>query len=421
VGPPFSLEPGWRIALEHLEEKERGLAEACREDEQRYAGLIDIENHLKLAQTRLAIALVLMDAIRGTEEESSFRPLHDSAARRAREALGTLEDLRALNVSEDQRSMVTEHADYLEAMRLLEQLFLEGGGALLEDVEHDRARERTVRDAVVRAIRKYVDPDDRYRPVLEPDDARHPAARALARLLGFLFPSLVAPAGDSSGCGIGEDEETIVVSDRMRMPLSQAILYMESELLPALGRQLEDNPGDAAVQMRILGIRRQLAQFRRMRFTPRSTPVVLEKGFYTEWIAGYTPQGELLVNVMLPVTYRTGTNVSRVQELAIGEIVRSLAGRGVCASLDESYDELRAMGSGMRGSSRFPSLRLNIEHGFSALKQDFPHLRALESREEFGRLLEAATRGGRKALEQGVRSLQNGRPARPVPTPFLPE
>jgi len=292
---------------------------------------------------------------------------------------------------------------------------------LLEPVARDRTREKAVRNAVVHAIGKYVEPDDRYQPVIAPELPTAPLRRAILRLVGFLFPTLSGEGGGDTSCGIEEDEEGIVVSDRMRMPLSQAILYMESELLPDLARQLRENPGDPAIQLRIQGLRRQFEQFRRMRFIPRSTPVVLEKGFYTEWIGGYTPEGELLVNVMLPVTYRTGTNVSRVQDLAIGELVRRLAGRGVCRKLDEEYEYLRSMRSGTRGSTRFPSLHLNVGRGFSALKRDFPHLRALENREQFQKLLELAAAGGRRALERGVRGLEYGRPAGPLLTSSLIE
>ena len=421
MGQSFSLEPGWRVALRHLEEKEQELARSCREGEERYSGLVDLESRLKLVQTRLGMCLIMMDVMAETEDHSAHHRLFVSASRRARDAVTSLEEIRGLNISEDQRHLLTDDPDYAEAVRLLEELVLEGGAVLLESLERDRAKERAIREAVVESVAKYAEPDDRYEPIFAPRNSSRRLPRSVRTILGFLFPTLLA--GDTGGppYGIEEEEERLVVSERMRMPLSQAILYTESELLPQLRRLNEEQPGDGELQKKLEDLELQLEQFLKLKFIPRSTPVLLEKGFYTEWYAGYTPDGELLVNVALPVTYRSGTNVSRMQELALGELVRRLAGRGICRRLDEEYAYRKSLQSGIRGNSRFPSIGLDMTRSFSALKRDYPHLAALENREDFGRLLALASRGGRKALQAGVRRLlgtEARRPRRPG-VPFL--
>ena len=399
----FSLEPGWRVALRHLVERERELERRCRHAEERYSGLVELEPRLRLVQTRLAVALVLLDAAADSADEPTRRQLRHAASRRARSAYSDLEELRALNISEDQRHLLHEDPDYLEAVKMLEQLVLEGGAGLIRPDERDGERERAIRDAVVDAVEKYAEPDDRYEPIMGRREPRRALPRGLHRLFRLLFPTFVEHGPRE--LGIGEEEERLVVSERMRMPLSQAILYTRDELMPRLRKLLDEHPGDEEAQERLRELELQLERFMKLKFIPRSTPVVLEKGFYTEWYAGYTPEGELLVNVALPVTFRSGTNVSRMQGLVLGELARRLAGRGICRELDEQYGSLRSLKSGTRGSSRFPSLRLDTARGFAALKREFPHLGALEGREEFSRLLEAARRGGRKALQSGVRRL----------------
>ena len=403
----YSLEPGWKVALAHLEEKERGLERACLADELRHGGLVDLESRLRLCQTRLAICLIMLEAMASNRKTGAHRRLYTAAARRARDAVREMEEVRDLNVSEDQKSQVTGHADYQEALRLLGELMAEGGGVLLEPLVTDPRRDKAVLRAVAGALRKYAHPDDVYAPFLgAPDPDRRSFLRSLVT---FLFPTLTAEHGDGTRCGIEEADEGLSVSGRLRMPLRQAIHYTERHLLPSLRRTLAEYPGEPQVQDRVLALERQLGQLKRLRFTPRSTPVVLEKGFHTEWISNYTPDGELLVSVVLPVTGRTGTNLGRTQELAFAEVVRRLAGRGVCRRLDEQYRFLRSVASGLRGNSRLPSSRLDTTRAFGALKRDFPSLDALESPQVFRRLVMLARRRDRKALERGVRRILSGR------------
>ena len=142
-----------------------------------------------------------------------------------------------------------------------------------------------------------------------------------------------------------------------------------------------------------------------MRFIPRSTPIVVEHGFYTQWLTGYTAEGEALVSVPLRVTYRSGTNLDRAQELIKDEIARQAAGRGICADLDAAYYYLRSLESGIRGSSRTPGLRLNVKRGFRSLKQAAPALARLEDRAELRRLLALVANSSRGHAEREIAAL----------------
>jgi hypothetical protein len=192
---------------------------------------------------------------------------------------------------------------------------------------------------------------------------------------------------------------------------------MENELLPELRSRLASTPGDTRLQQEIAGVERQAEEYRKMRFFPRSTPVLLEKDFYTQGMTFYTPDGELLVPIPLPVTMRSGTNLDRRMELVRADLVRRLAGRGLCPELDHEYARLKSLESGTRGSSRTASLKLDARSGFLALKQTFPSLARLEDKQGFLELEGAAVRGSLGASERRVSALlsadRSRRPGRP--------
>jgi hypothetical protein len=67
----------------------------------------------------------------------------------------------------------------------------------------------------------------------------------------------------------------------------------------------------------------------------------------------------MLVTVDVPTSFGSGSNLDRMRELVIGEIVRNVAGKEICPELDREYRYLRQLQSGMRGSSRIPSFKLD--------------------------------------------------------------
>ena len=106
------------------------------------------------------------------------------------------------------------------------------------------------------------------------------------------------------------------------------------------------------------------------------------------------------MTVSLPVTFKSGTNLERVQELVQSEITRKLAGKGISSALDEDYAYLKGLESGRRGSSRTPSFRINAAKGFRILKSIYPFLKLLEDKKTFRKLITLVSQGGRKSSQK---------------------
>jgi hypothetical protein len=274
-----------------------------------------------------------------------------------------------------------------------------GGGGFLEARQADARARRILSRTMVASIRKFTGIDDRYRP-LDLDDYPPFVRKALL----YLFPVMVRENPEQPPYGIEEGQEVTSSSPRMKLPLSQAIFYMENELLPELEKKLETSPGSRTLQEEIRGIRERVEDYRKLRFFPRSTPVLLEKGYYTEGITGYTADGEMLVPIPLPVTYRSGTNLDRIMEQVRMDVVRRIAGKGVSGELDREYRHLRSLESGMRGSSRTASMKIDTAWGFRVVRQEFPFLARLADKKRFEELV-SEIRNGSGSAERRVEAL----------------
>ena len=390
------LEEKWAIAVRELEAREAVLERERQKRAETYSGLKDLDLELELVKVKLRAALQLVEAIPALRENAHFQELRAKAQRKAREATGVLEDLLAENVSEDQRSLIKDSPDYMEAAELLKQLILQGGGVFFETQVEDSRKTSVVVTALTGALLKYVAPDDRYTQLFKTEELP-PFLRSLVNI----FLSTLAPEKQAQPpYGIEEGDERIYQSDRMRMPLSQAILVMEEELLPELENSLSENRGDAELQRQIEAAQDRLRQLKELEFVPRSTPILLEKDFYTDWFSGYNADGEMLVSLDIPVQFRSGTNLERMQGLVRGELARRLAGKGVSPELDAELEYTKDLRSGMRGSSRWPSLRLNAEKAFRLLKIHYPALRVLEDKAEFKKLLAVVSKKSRKKAQE---------------------
>jgi hypothetical protein len=350
-----------------LAEEERLEAEAQAE---RFAasGLKDLDGELAIVEVKLRLALRLMEAAR--PDHALIRDKALGAARR-------LEELQEENLSEEQRGLVTAAPGYVRARELFQSFILRGGGGYLEPEEPESRKARLVAGAVVGALRKHLES---------------------------------APVG-----GIAEGEELTYSSPRMQLPLSQAIRYLETELLPELESSLAADPGNAELQARIRDARSRLANYRGLRFAPRSTPIVIEKGFYTEWWTGFSADGEMLVSIPLPVRFRSGTNLDRLRDLVRAEVVRRLAGRRVCPALDREYRFRRSLESGRAGSTRLPGFKLDTRRGFAELKGLYPGLKRIENKQELAALAELASGENRQAAVKALLGLMK----KDKPTPPL--
>lgn len=386
-----ALEGRWRSSIRDLQEKEAVLDQQVRALAADYSGLSDIDLTLDLISTRLTIAIRLIDLIPSSRDLAATEEMGEIARRAAVGGVQLLEELGAANVSLDQKELVLEAEGYAEARELFKQLLLRGGGALFDPEVENGKRAALVANTITSAIAKFVRPDDTYEVVFH-TERLPPLLRSIVRAL---FPVLAAENQADPPYGFEEGEQQISSADRIKMPLSQAIHYYEEELLPELEADLRASPGDPLLQREIERIERLVREYRQLRFVPRSTPIIMTPGFYTESITQYTADGELLVTVDLPVTFSSGTNLERLQEQVVAEVTRRLAGKGVSAELDEQYRHLKSLESGRRGSSRLPSFKLDIQAGFGALKRTFPAARYLESKSDFKRLVSMVARGKR--------------------------
>ena len=391
--------------LQVLLEREARLDGELRRLEERLSGLRDIDLVLSLAAARLAVCVEVLAT------PSLRAQWADRLSEKARSALRLVESLQAENVSEDQRGVIQADPRYAEVRQGLQQFLLAGGAGLLEpDTASARSR-RILSRVIVSAVRKFTGADDHYLPI-DPEDYPPLVRKALL----FLFPLFFREHPQPPPYGIEEGQELTYTAPRMKLPLSQAVFYLENEVIPSLQAQLADHPGDPALQEEIRRSQDRVEYLRRLRFFPRSTPVLLEHGYYTDGMTGYTADGELLVPVPLPVSFRSGTNLGRVMEQVRMEVVRRIAGRGVSREIDRQYRWLRSLESGIRGSSRTASMKLDAAWGYSVLKQEYPFLSRLSDKVKFVELAEQIRVAGGSA-ERRVDRLIQGEPAGQVPLP----
>lgn len=395
-----ALEGRWRSSLRDLREKEDYLEQQVQALGHKYSGLKDIDLTLELISTKLTIAIRVLDLVRQDAGSAAAEEMGDIAKRAAIEGVELLEALSADNVSLDQKDLILESEGYEAALDLFHHLILEGGGTFFESRVDDRKNAVFVASVITDAIRKYAPSDSNFEPAIRPE--RLPPL--LRRLVNLFFPIFFPENQTGPPMGIEEGQQVIYHSERIRMPLSQAIHYYEEELVPSLEARLRDSPGDWQLQRELERVERLIGEYKHLRFVPRSTPgstpVIVGKDFYTESITEFTADGELMVSVDLPVSYSSGTNLERMQELVQGDVARRLAGKGVCPDLDEQYRQVKSLDSGIRGSWRVPSFRLDLRAGFAALKASYPVMRRLENKTEFSRLLALVASGDGKKLQR---------------------
>jgi hypothetical protein len=388
--------------LQDLLKRESLLEKQVSEDDLRYSGLKDLDDTLALIAVKLEISNYLLGHFdpnrRSSEDQSATVEL---IRKKSTAAVAMLEQLRSLNISEDQKNLVTEARGYNDVRDQFQAFILRGGGAFLQARIDDANKVKTISRTLNESLRKFTAPDDRYAPVVKTE-----TLPAFLRRLVNLFLPVLAPEGQADPpYGIEEGEEVKLSSQRMKMPLSQGIYYLETEVLPQLNNALEQNPGNPGIQRQISLVQDRLREYKSITFRTRATPINLEKGFYTDWLSQYTTEGELLVTVPIGVTYNSGTNLDRLREIVQTEFVRRLAGKGICPALDEDYRFRKSLESGRRGSSRLPSFKIDINRGFQEIKRMYPGLAALENKQEFRKLIDVVRTRGRKRSRKLIENM----------------
>jgi hypothetical protein len=395
-----SIRDALSIESEKLLEEESRLEREMRATEEKLSGLRDIDIVLTLAGTKLSVCLQLLKRAADGRDHGAREGLEETITEKALAALRLVEGLVAENVSEDQKGIVQAAPLYARVKALLEEFLLAGGGGFLEVRQADARKRRVLSRSIVAAIHKYIGEDDRY-PPLELENYPPFVRKALL----FLFPVMIREKPEKPPYGIEEGAEATYSSRNMKLPLSQAIFYMENELIPDLQRKLAESPGSRLLQEEIQNVQERAEDYKRLRFFPRSTPVLLEKGYYSEGMTGYTADGEMLVPVPLAVSFRSGTNLDRKMELVRMDVVRRIAGRRVSAHIDTEYRRLRSLESGIRGNSRTTSMKLDAAWGYRVLRQDYPFVGRLSDKKRFEELVRIVQSGSSGVSERRIAAL----------------
>ncbi|HTP57861.1 MAG TPA: hypothetical protein VMM82_03025, partial [Spirochaetia bacterium] len=363
-------------------------------------GLKDIDLTLTLARVKLQACLAMMKSGR-SRSSGQFENLAVSIGRRAASAIRLVETLASENISEDQKGVVQASPLFSRVRGLLEEFVVAGGAGFLQPVSLNQHATDLLSRIVATSIRKYMGEDDRYPPL---DVERFPPI--IQKLLLALFPVFIRLRPQKPPYGIEEGEELTYRSPAMRLPLSQAIAYVEEELVPGLERRLAGEPGDPALQEELGKVRAHLQEYRSLRVTPRAAPVLpLARGLYTEGMTAFTQDGEILVSIPVAVSFKSGTNLDRTMELVRMDVVRRVAGRGLSPEIDREYRRLRSLESGIRGSSRTPSFKLDPSWGSWVLRRDFPFLGRLSDKKGFQELARVVRSGSLRAAQGFIAAL----------------
>lgn len=384
----------WRADSESYTRAMKELADQERAIDMAYGGLVDLDLAYELIERRLQLAVVLVRHPDGRD-----RAEKDALARKtAVEAVLRLERLVTANVSLDQRTVVRDDPRMDRIHNLLSELVFFGGASLFESHPDPRAAERLVRIAAA-ALRKHSS-RERLNASRDPD---------LEETTGT---EQVADAGRSAAGGATADElevepgeEELIFSDFMVLPISQAVLLVRDEIIPGLNARLAADPGNAELQHRLRHLERQADILEQTRFFPRARPIEIEPGLLTAAIVGFTPGGEALVRMRMPIISSTGNRLDRIRELVEAEILRDVVGSGVSPEVDREFRHAMSPASGRRGSSDDPfSATLRTDELFRTLSTRYPFLKRLHDREEMARLVDLAEHSGDRAVRAYLKS-----------------
>jgi hypothetical protein len=212
----------FRSETRRLLDEEARLDAEVRDAESRFSGLRDIDAVLSLARSRLALSLQYM---RRLAAHASALPERDelraAIAEKGLSAIRLVESLLLENISEDQKGVIEANPRFSEVKALMEEFLLAGGGAFLETRRTDTKRRRLLSRSVASSIAKYLGEDDLYHPLAL--ERFPPFVRSV---LLHLFPSMVKEHPEQPPYGIEEGAEVTYSSRAMKLPLSQAVLYL---------------------------------------------------------------------------------------------------------------------------------------------------------------------------------------------------
>jgi len=396
------IEQQIKIKIDKLINEEKKLENKAESLAFSYSGLRNIDNLLNLVCKKLQISLLLLDLLESIQENTERIKIRKLAEEKSKKAVLLIDELTFLRFSEDQKELLFKDPGFVQAKELLHKLLLKGGGVLFETKINDKKKAKKLAAAISNSIYKYIQKDDDYNHLFKTENL----PGFIKTLVKMFLPVLAKENQKPPPYGIEEGEELFYTSKKMKMPLSQAIHYLESQVLADLKKKLIESPGSREIQKQIHITESKIRAYKQFKIFPRSSPVFPEKDYYTTGITGYTEDGEILVNISIPVIYKSSTNLERMQEMVKSEITRTLAGEGICPELDSEYFYLKGLESGLRGSSRTPSFKLNSYLCFKILKNHYPLLGQIENKDIFKKLIHfirtSGKRNAQKLIENNI-------------------
>jgi len=207
-------------ALREFLDREAVLQNRLNEENLKYSGLKDLYSVLELVAVKFEIANHLLTHFDPAKSEPEGSDGASSAGQiirtRSTDAVNMLEELRTMNISEDQKNLITETEAYARVRDAFERFILIGGGVFFEAKIGDAKKIRLLSRAVVDSVHKFMVPEDRYAPTFKTEDL----PRIFRRLVNFFLPILAPEGQQGPPYGIEEGEEVLLSSERMKMPIS---------------------------------------------------------------------------------------------------------------------------------------------------------------------------------------------------------
>ncbi len=331
-----------------------------------YGGLVDLDITFDLIERRLQLAVVLVRHPDRRDEEEKIALARKAAV----DGVLRLERLVNANVSLDQGHVIGEDPRMEHLHDLLSELIFFGGASLFEAQVDPKATKRLVRIVTAALVKHSV------REQVGGEDGTTGGT----------------PAPDT-GLEIERGDEDLIFADSMMLPVSQAALMVREEIIPAVEQELVADPGNAELQDRLEMLHEQADIFDKTRFFPRARPIEMEPGLLTEAIVGFTPGGEAIVRMKIPVISSTGNRLDRIRETMESEILRDVAGTGISPELDEEFRAAMSPQSGRRGSSDDVLSALRADDLFRKMSARYPFLKRLYDPDEMAKLVEYAETG----------------------------
>ncbi|MBN2737266.1 MAG: hypothetical protein JXR70_09820 [Spirochaetales bacterium] len=362
-------------------------------------GIKDLDQLFSIINLKWEVAY---QALVEAEEDPKIKiKRRNLAQNRAIEALGLMEDFAQLNISLDQKKELGQDPALKQAFLWMDKVLELGGGDLLSGGYWDPRKTDKLTGTLKKAVLKFAGPDDGYYPLIWP----RKLPKLLKKLVNFFLPLFAPDDPIAPPYGIPDEEEEIILSvEKIMLPRQQAIHYYEQEILPQYREELKQDPGNEELIKKIDYIEKKTEILKELILMPRAFPMVLEKGFYTQNFTSYTADGEPLIAVRLPVSFKSKSNTDRLAEQIKAEVVRQLAGKGYSKALDKEYKRLKSIESGPAGDSRKASYKLNAPFYFNFLKHQNPALRILDNKQELKQLIDLA-RTDKRGLSLAIEHL----------------